>query len=156
LWLPFDEFRIKELGIGGFDRQRWYGRNGAHMIDPRSAVAAALEAVGSHRWVRLEVTHVSALAHLVEIDLVIHYPCATPVCCGQPGCYVGFLGLHRTLVPEALGDALGIQSPAITIRAQLLHEPGYRYIDHGTGRLIDEGVDQLQIYGPDHFASPPP
>lgn len=122
------------------------------MTDRRSAVTAALEAVGSHRWVRLEVTDVSVLAHRVEIDLVIHYPSATPVCCGQPGCYLGFLGVGRSLVPEALGDALGIQCPAITIRAQLRHEPGYRYIDHRTGKLHDEGIDQLQIYGPDHFA----
>jgi hypothetical protein len=124
------------------------------MTDPRSTVAAALEAVGTHRWVRLEVTNVSVLAHVVEIDLVIYYPCATPVCCGEPGCYLGFLGAGRTLLPEALGDALGIQSPAITVRAQLRHESGYRYIDHRTGRLLDEGVDRLQIYGPDHFASP--
>jgi hypothetical protein len=125
------------------------------MTDPQSAVAAALAAVGAHRWVRLEVTDVRALAHSVEIDLVIHYPCATPVCCGEPGCYLGFLGVQRTRVPEALGEVLGIESPAVTIRAQLRHEPGYRYIDHGTGRLLDEAVDRLQIFGPDHFSSPP-
>jgi hypothetical protein len=105
--------------------------------------------------VRLEVTDVRALAHVVEIDLVIHYACATPVCCGQPGCYLGFLGAARSLVPEAIGDVLGIPAPAITIRAHLRHEPGYRYIDHGTGRLLDEARDQLQVYGPEHFASPP-
>lgn len=121
------------------------------MIDSRSAVASALEAVGTHRWVRLEVTDVRVLVRAVEIDLVIHYPRVTPVCCGEPGCYLGFLGLHRELLPEALGDALGIPSPAITIRAQLRHEPGYRYIDHATGRLTGEGVDRLQTYGPDHF-----
>ena len=121
------------------------------MTDLRSAVAAALEAVGSHRWVRLEVTDVRVLAHLVDIDLVIHYPSATPVCCAEPGCYLGFLGVERELVPEAVGDVLGIPAPAITIRAQLRHEHGYRYIDHVTGQLLGEGVDQLQIYGPEHF-----
>lgn len=122
--------------------------------DLRSAVAATLEAVGAHRAVRLDVTDVRVLAHLVEIDLVLHYPRATPVCCVEPGCYLGFLGAGRMLVPEALGDALGIQAPAVTIRAQLQHEPGYRYIDHRTARLLDEGVDRVLIYGPDHFASP--
>jgi hypothetical protein len=121
------------------------------MTGDRSAVAAAIEAVGTHRWVRVEVKDVAVVGGSVELDLVIHFPRATPVCCGQLGCYLGFLGLNRTLLPEALGHALGIQSPTVTIRAQLLHEPGYRYIDHRTGQLGDVAVDHLQSYGPDHF-----
>jgi hypothetical protein len=73
------------------------------------------------------------------------------VCCGQPGCYLAFLGRERALLPEAVGHALGMQDPAVTIRAQLRHEPGYRYIDHATGQLVDEGIDQLQTYEADHF-----
>ena len=121
------------------------------MTDNRSAVAVALEAVGSHRCIRLEVTDVAVLVASVEIDLVIHYPRATPVCCAQPGCYLGFLGANRALLPEALGHAVGIVDPAVTIRAQLRYEPGYRHIDLATGRLVDAGVDHLQTYGPDHF-----
>lgn len=114
-------------------------------------MAAALEAVGSHRWVRVEVTQVAVLGGSVEVDLVVHYPRATPVCCGEPACYIGFLGQHWMLLADALGHALEVPSPAVTVRAQLRHEPGYRYIDHRTGRLLDEGIDQLHVYGPDQF-----
>lgn len=119
--------------------------------DHRSKVAAALERVGSHRWVRLEVTEVAVEGGTVAIDLVIHYPRATPVCCGEPGCYLPFLGIARARLAEALGSALAIASPAVTIHAQLQHEQGYRYVDHGTGRLTDLGVDRVETYGPEHF-----
>lgn len=87
----------------------------------------------------------------VVIDLAIHYPLATPVCCGQPGCYLPFLGMARTRVPAAVGLALAISAPAVTVRAELRHEPGYRYIDHATGRPTHPGVDHVQTYGPEHF-----
>lgn len=87
----------------------------------------------------------------VEIDLVIHYPLATPVCCGEPGCYLGFLGRHRALLPKAIGHALGMASPLLTVRAQLRHEPGYRYVDVRTGEPTDEGVDFLATYRPEDF-----
>lgn len=121
------------------------------MNDHCSVVAAVLATVGIHRWVRVEVNDVSVLGDSIEIDLVIHYACATPVCCGEPTCYIGFLGQHRKRLPDALGTALRIASPAITIRAQLRYEPGYRHIDHRTGRLVDVGVDQLITFRPDQF-----
>jgi hypothetical protein len=123
------------------------------MSDRLGQVAAALEAVGSHRSVRIEVTHVEVVGETVTIELVLHYARATPVCCDQPGCYLRLLGGARERVPAALGAVLGIGSPVVTILAQLRHEPGYRHVDHATGRASDEGVDQLQSYGPEHFAS---
>jgi hypothetical protein len=125
------------------------------MNDRLIQVASALEATGTHRSVQLEVTDVSVAGDTVVIELVLRYARATPVCCDQPGCYLRFLGLARERVPEAIGAVLGVVSPAVTIRAQLSHEPGYRHVDHATGRPTDAGVDQLQIYGPDHFSSAP-
>jgi hypothetical protein len=121
------------------------------VTDDRTAVAAAIAAVGAHRWVRVEVTDVSVVAGAVEIDMVIHYPSATPVCCGEPSCYIGFLGQHRKLLPAALGAALNIPPPAVTLRAQLRYEPGYRHIDHRTGTLVGPGIDQLVTYEPTNF-----
>lgn len=119
-------------------------------VDDRTAVATALEAVGTHRSVRVEVIEVRVLASSVDIDLALHYARATPVCCGEPGCYIGFLGRNRALVPESLGTALGMPPPAITVRAHLRHEPNYRYIDP-RGRDGGPGIDFTATYPPEHF-----
>ncbi|MFT3711987.1 MAG: hypothetical protein QM817_30465 [Archangium sp.] len=113
----------------------------------------ALLFIGAHRNVPIVVTDV----HLVpaappelHIALELHYRVATPVCCGEPGCYVGFLGRYRERVPEALQRALALDAPPrVTIRAMPRHEPGYRHTQFSFA-CSDEWT---ATYGPEHFAT---
>jgi hypothetical protein len=92
-------------------------------------VGRGLLAVGSHPLVPVEVTRVEAAAGL-RIWVTLHYQRAHPVCCGEPGCYIGFLGLKRREVPGALARELGWEElPSVSIVLSARHEDGYRFLD---------------------------
>ncbi|MDX2093442.1 MAG: hypothetical protein SFX73_36700 [Kofleriaceae bacterium] len=124
-------------------------------MTPRDQIAAALADVGFHHWVRVEVRGVDVAGTAVTISLALHFAVATPVCCDEPSCYVPFLGQHRARVPGAIERALGVTAPQVTIRAHLVHEPGFRYINHATGALLARGADREVWFTPDTFAGPP-
>lgn len=111
----------------------------------------ALLSVGAHRFVPVVVTAVEVEAgtpSTIRIALELHYRVVSPVCCGEPGCYIGFLGGRRRAVPEALREALALDStPRVSIAATLCHEPGYRYTE-----LDLSTRDWTTTYEPDHFA----
>lgn len=114
------------------------------------AVADALLSVGAHRYVPVVVTAVDIHAASVRVALELHYRVATPVCCGEPGCYVGFLGAHRRRVPEALREVLALDAtPRVTILATLRHEPGYR----SSELHFLSSRDWTATYEPDHFVA---
>ncbi len=82
----------------------------------------------------------------VRIYLTLRYLRATPVCCGEPGCYVPFLGSERLEVPGAVQRALDLtRPPSVAIAVNLVHDENYEYIEFGRGE------DAARLYERSHF-----
>jgi hypothetical protein len=112
-------------------------------------VARALAEVGAFARVPMAVRAVAVDGGDVVVDLELRYLREQPVCCGEPGCYVPFLGLRRREVPAAVQRALALAAaPRVTVRAHLVHDAGYQYTS------IGGAVDGVFEYDPDHFAAP--
>ncbi len=109
-------------------------------------VRDALISIGAHRDVPVTVASVIVDDPNVTVDITLHYLRATPVCCGEPGCYVPFLGRRRHDVPSAMGAALRLgEIPNVTLRVHLDYEPGYVHRELGVGRT------QTLVYEPAEF-----
>jgi hypothetical protein len=53
---------------------------------------------------------------------------------------------------RAIGDALAVtRTPAGSIHATLVHEPGYRHVNHARGSDEGQGYDALVEYRTSHF-----
>lgn len=117
------------------------------MID---AARDALVAVGGHPHVALTVTRVEPSAGALRLWIALTYARENPVCCGEPGCYVPFLGVKRREVPRALAAALALGSdePAVSMAVALRHPEGYRY----SSGIPAQAVDCTLEYDAAHFA----
>jgi hypothetical protein len=121
--------------------------------DLRVTVADVLSGVCAHRRVPFEVNRVDVGESGLRIEITLHYRCADRVCCGEPGCYVPFLGLRRRQVPGALARQLGREvAPRVSMTVHLRHEAGYAYIDLATGETRGPGTDSTIEYNETHFA----
>lgn len=110
-------------------------------LEDVQAVQRALEAVGSHRWVPFEVMQVERDGLEVRITLTLFFVCATPVCCGEPSCYVAFLGMKRDDVAGALAVHLDFaQPPRVSMSVRMKHEPGYQYVEPHF-RAVDQTIE---------------
>jgi hypothetical protein len=119
-------------------------------VDP-AVILRALFAIGGHRNVPVSILSATTddqLPPSVLIGLRLRYLRATPVCCGEPGCYIPFLGVRRREVPIALQMALHLaEVPNVTIRAELDYESGYEHTSIGSA------VSQTVVYGPEEFGA---
>lgn len=119
-----------------------------------AAIATALAPLG-HPRVALAVTDVVVAPDRTRIALTLAYRRDQPVCCGEPGCYVAFLGARRRDVPALVARALGRgprASMAVEVTVSLVHEPGFTYVDVRTGQALGPGVDARIEYDASHFA----
>lgn len=116
-----------------------------------SLVNAALQAVGAHRFVPVEVlamTESSGPSTHISIELNLHYKSASPVCCPEAGCYIPFLGAARRKVPEQIAAVLNLGAlPRISITAHMTYEQGYAHTAFGSA------LSCSLEYPPDHFGS---
>lgn len=108
--------------------------------------------VWSHPLVPVELLRVEVDGLNVRLELALHYRCDVGrVCCGEPACYVGFLGANRDQVPRLLEAALGLPLPPhVSMTVHLRHEPGYAYASVSTGMTAR---DQTLVYDASHFAA---
>lgn len=119
-----------------------------------AAIAAALAPLG-HPRVALAVTDVVVEPARTRIAMTLGYRRDQPVCCGEPGCYVAFLGARRREVPALVARALGREpnaSVAVVVTVSLVHEPGFTYVDLRTGQALGPGVDAQIEYDARHFS----
>lgn len=121
-----------------------------------SAVEQALVALGGHPGVGLAVTSVSiddgapSDDPKVSIEVRLDYRLDRPVCCGEPGCYLGFVGLRRSEVPAAVAAALGLErAPTVTLRVALRYPPGYL---HTSFRERGTPADATLVWSPSELA----
>ncbi|OJT26917.1 hypothetical protein BO221_02590 [Archangium sp. Cb G35] len=120
------------------------------MSDPEllQSVTEALATVGGHPWVPFEVTHVELEGQRIRIWLTLHYLRAKPVCCGECGCYIPFLGMHRENVPGVLAGMLGLaEEPRVSMSVRKHHEAGYKYKERNLGTPVDTTIE----YEESHF-----
>ena len=104
-------------------------------------VMTALTAIGGHPRAAFRVIRVRHDGDTLHVDLAFTMRAAAPVCCGELGCYVRFLGARRRDVPAVLGAS------RVQIRAMVTYEVGYRF----TG-LDHPPRDHEVVYGVEHFA----
>jgi hypothetical protein len=106
-----------------------------------------LQRIGAHRFVPFVVERAEIEGSEIRLWLTLTYRRATPVCCGEPGCYIPFLGRRRADVPETLGWALGLPDiPRVTMSVSLVHEPGYSHTSLGSAE------DGTIVFDAAHFS----
>jgi hypothetical protein len=113
------------------------------------AVTTALSRVGHHRFVPFTVERAEHDGGEVRVGLTLRFQQATPICCGEPGCYTRFLGARRRDVPAALASVLELTAPPrVSMTVRTVHEPGYAHTTPG-----ESAQDSTLEYPPEHFAS---
>ncbi len=113
-----------------------------------NAVAVALAAVGVHRSVPFSVDAVVSKGRAIRIYVTFRYLAQSPVCCGELGCYVNFLGNRRTEVPNAIRKAIRRRRiPSVVVIANCVYEAGCRHsqLDFGPKQ------DHVVVYDESHF-----
>jgi len=124
--------------------------------DAKERIAEALQIAGVHRLVPVTVNRVDVDGLFVHIDVTLTYLRSGPVCCGQPGCYVPFLGRNSHSVAEIVESKLELPlCPHVTMDVHLVHEPGYEYRAEGTGTSAGPAVDHTQHYDETRFSLSP-
>jgi hypothetical protein len=124
--VPFTRALLEEM------RARWFG---VPVPSATERVWAALRGLGQPRGVEVQfkALELETDEPIVHISLDLHYRCGTIVCCGEPGCYVPFLGVRREMVPEAVKNALDLpEPPRVELSVGLRHEVGFKYESIGT------------------------
>lgn len=100
-------------------------------MSPEARLSAASTVLGGHTDVPVELLSVDldpGPPPRVSLALNLHYRVPTPVCCGEPGCYLPFLGLRRREFGPRLAQALQLpEAPDVQVTAHLVYEPGYRH-----------------------------
>jgi hypothetical protein len=121
-----------------------------NQTDLVNLATTALCSVGFHRHVPFTVSAVAVSMEpgSINLELQLHYRCATPVCCPEPSCYTPFLGRHRTQVPSVLGAAFKMAMvPRVSIRVRMDYETGYRHAGVDLGEMQSSVIE----YVPDDF-----
>jgi hypothetical protein len=124
--VPFTRALLEEM------RARWFG---VPIPSATEKVWAALRGLGQPRGVEAQFKSLELDADglIVHISLDLHYRRGTKVCCGEPGCYVPFLGARREMVPEVVKNALDLpEPPRVELSVGLRHEVGFKYESLGT------------------------
>ena len=133
--VPFTKPLLEEM------RATWFG---VPIPSSTEKVWAAIRNVGMPRVVDVDFRSLELEdeGKIARIAIDLRFKRESEVCCGEPGCYVPFLGVRSELVPEAIRAALALpESPRVELSATLLHESGFKY--KSIGSPVDQTIEYV-------------